>query len=347
MTIDRPHPLSGRPTATVVVPCYNYGHHLPQLLAGLFDQPGVDVGVIIVDDSSPDGSGEVAERLAESDSRITVIRHARNAGHIQTYNDGLTAADGEYVVLLSADDLLPAGALTRAIALMQHHPSVGLVYGYALPFFSDEPPPVSGQVRNWSVWSGQDWLAKSARQARSFIMSPEVVMRTQTLRETGLYDRRLPHSADLDLWLRTALNWDVGRVNGPPQALYRVHQANMHLTTYAGWITDLRERLTTFDLLYDEHAPDRPDVQALRPATNRALAKDALRRAGEQTDPVHGPDRRRELLEFAELIDPTLVGTRAWAAAKRPRTGLLAVPGKIARRVSAHLEWRWGRRYGT
>ena len=37
-------------------------------------------------------------------------------------------------------------------------------------------------------------------------------MRTATLRQVGGYDPRLPHSGDLDLWLRTAVGWDIGRI---------------------------------------------------------------------------------------------------------------------------------------
>ena len=142
-------------------------------------------------------------------------------------------------MLLSADDLLPRNALTRAVALMEAHPRVGLVYGYARSF-TEQPEPVTDTTRSWSVWQGHDWLRRSARSGRCFLSSPEAVMRREALVETDLYDPRLPHSGDFDMWLRTAARWDVGRVNGPVQAHYRVHDANMHLTSYAGWLTDLR-----------------------------------------------------------------------------------------------------------
>ena len=158
-----------------------------------------------------------------------MLRHETNKGHIQTYNDGLEAVTGDYVVLLSADDLLPPGALTRAVALMEAHPKVGFVYGYARSF-TGGPPVVNARVRNWSLWTGIDWLGLAARRGRCFISSPEVVMRRDALQQVGGYDPRLPHSGDLDMWLRTAARWDVGRINGPTQALYRVHDANMHLT---------------------------------------------------------------------------------------------------------------------
>src|SRR6267378_7316160 len=88
--VMKPVALSGPlPRVTVVVPCYNYGRYLPDCLGSILAQPRVDVDVVLVDDASTDGSGDVAEELAAMDRRITLVRHARNAGHIATYNDGL------------------------------------------------------------------------------------------------------------------------------------------------------------------------------------------------------------------------------------------------------------------
>ena len=39
----------------------------------------------------------------------------------------------------------------------------------------------------------------------------------------------------------------------------------MHLTAYSGWVLDLRERQATFDILYDAHAKDLPDVRISEP----------------------------------------------------------------------------------
>ena len=264
---DEPRPPSERRRALLQLRAIPPGG-----LSGVLNQPGVDVDVVIVDDASPDGSGDIAEAFAST--RVQVLRHQTNKGHIQTYNDGLSITEGDYVVLLSADDLLPPGALSRAVAGMEAHPTIGLVYGYP-ESFTQRPTTVESNVRNWSLWNGSDWLRLAARTGRSFILSPEVVMRRSALQQVGLYDPRLPHSGDFDMWLRTALEWDIGRVNGPVQALYRVHQSNMHLTTFAGYATDLRERRKAFDIFFDEHANGRGDIAALRPRAERALAREA------------------------------------------------------------------------
>src|SRR4029079_17735868 len=106
-----PRPLRSRPRVSVVIPCYRYGHFLPECVRSVLDQDGVDVDVTVIDDASPDDSAEAGRRLAAEDARVRTIVHATNQGHILTYNEGLAAAGGEYVVLLSADDLLAPGAL--------------------------------------------------------------------------------------------------------------------------------------------------------------------------------------------------------------------------------------------
>jgi glycosyltransferase involved in cell wall biosynthesis len=94
------------PTVTVVVPCYNYARFLPAAVDSALAQDGVQVKVLIVDDASTDGSAEVARSLAGRDGRVRLIARPRNGGPVASFNDGLAAADGEYLIRLDADDLL-------------------------------------------------------------------------------------------------------------------------------------------------------------------------------------------------------------------------------------------------
>ena len=92
---------------TVVIPCYNYGRYLRDCVTSVTtNQPGIDVDVLIIDDNSTDDSLRTALRIAEADPRVRVIAHQSNKGHIATYNDGLSKATGEFVTLISADDLV-------------------------------------------------------------------------------------------------------------------------------------------------------------------------------------------------------------------------------------------------
>jgi glycosyltransferase involved in cell wall biosynthesis len=265
---------------TIVVPCFNYGRFLPACVATLLEQSGVEVDVIIVDDASTDGSDEVADELASRHDRVRVMHHSRNAGHIATYNDGLAEATGDYVVLLSSDDLLTPGSLQRATALLEAYPSVGLVYGHPVRFAGDSPPVAQTRPTHWMLWSGHDWLSTRFRRGRNCIISPEVVLRTSILRKIGGFNSDLPHTGDLELWLRAAAVADVGYV-GADQAWYREHNNNMHSTVFlaselTGMAVDLGERARTFAAVSHRLGPELPQSDEWLMAARRAIAVEAL-----------------------------------------------------------------------
>ena len=75
----------------------------------------LDWELVIVDDASPDDSADVARRIAARDPRVDVVVHGTNKGNIATFNEGLLDwVDGDYCLLLSADDRATPGALRRA-----------------------------------------------------------------------------------------------------------------------------------------------------------------------------------------------------------------------------------------
>lgn len=344
MRIVRPRPLRRRPRVSVVIPCHNYGHFLPDAVASALDHEGVDVDVIIVDDASTDSSAAVAAALAARDPRVSLVRHETNAGHIATYNDGLARAEGDHVVLLSADDLLPRNALSRAAAVLEHNPEVGFVYGWAASFSGDAPAGPSVDPRaSWSLWPGRQWLRWVARTGRCPITSPEVVMRREALAETDLYDPRLPHSGDFDMWMRTAARWDVARVNGPVQAHYRVHDANMHLTEYAGWELDLRARAETFAILRDERVPGDPVIAELVANADRSLRREARRRAAAAARRGDA-EQAGALAQFAGVSRPGRGRARVSAPGAGGRAAAF-LDG--ADRVRHHLAWRRERHLGV
>ena len=351
MRLRRPHPLLSRPKVSVVIPCYNYGAFLPDAVrSATCLQPDVDVDVLIVDDASPDGSGDVARGLALGNSRVSVLQHERNLGHLRTYNDGVTAVDGEYVVLLSADDMLANGSLGRAIALMQHDHSIGFVYGLT-DKFHDKPKTTAPRVRNWGVWPGREWYDGRLRSGSNPILSPEVVMRRDLIAAVGFYDQTLPHTADLFMWLQAAQRMNVGRVNGPIQAHYRMHEQQMHWSEI-GWIKDLRERLDCLLRVIDADPEISERTDQRRAMVRRAVARESLALA------IQAYDRRREheipvseLAELARETWPSIVDSSAWATyrvmAGHARRPPWAYGGKGVRLGRRGVCWLRRRRYGV
>jgi hypothetical protein len=263
----------------------------------LDDQPGVDVRLLIIDDASPDDSADVARRIAAQDPRVEVHVHETNKGHLATYNEGLLEwADGDYCTMVSADDLLTPGSLSRAAELLDANPSVGFVYGIARWFWQDQPlPEPRTRLRGWSVWPGQWWLERRFRQATNNITTPEVVVRTSVQQRVGGYDPRLPHAGDLELWLRLAAVADVGFLRGVDQALYRVHGDNMR-KSYSP-LPDLQQQLLAWEVALERTGARMSDPQAASDSVHRKLARASLWAAARMYD-----EGRADETEVDELV---------------------------------------------
>lgn len=313
-------------SVSVIVPCYNYGHYLPGCVGSILGQAGVETRVLVIDDASPDGSGLVARELADRDPRVQVRVHPVNRGHIATYNEGLEWADGDYTVVLSADDLLVAGALARASQLMDRHPNVGFVYGRAVVFSSQEalPPPRTPSARGrWKVRPGRDWIEARCRQARNCVASPEVVVRTSLQHELGGYRPELPHSGDLEMWMRLATRADVGIIQDADQAYYRVSDLGMQRTMFDSPVERQRQRRAAFEWLFQEYGDTIPDAARLRRLADNGLARDALRWASTAFDRGRvDPEVVDELVAFAREAHPGVASTRDyWGLRWRRRAG--------------------------
>lgn len=310
-----------RPSVSVIVPCFNYGHLLADCVASVLDQQGVDVSLLVIDDCSSDESGDIAARLSDRHDRIELRRHAQNMGLIATANEGLQWARGEYVVLLSADDLLVPGSLQRATRVMTEHPNVGMTYGRALRLI-DRPLVVpSASRRPAKVWKGTDWIRLRCRSAHNCIASPEAVVRTSVQRAIGGYDPSCRHTSDLNMWLRIASVADIAFIRGAAQAIYRVHGESMW-HSHDSPMVDLRERRAAFDAFFAKCSSRLEDPPSLQETVARTLARQALWKGSRTID--HGGDDEltREFISFALDVYPRAQQLREWRGLRlRQRLG--------------------------
>ncbi|MGH2853452.1 MAG: glycosyltransferase family A protein [Solirubrobacteraceae bacterium] len=338
-------------TVSVIVPCYNYGHLLEGCLASVLSQEGVDVRLLVIDDCSTDDSAEVGRRLAERDERVEFRPHVDNMGLIATANEGLEWAAGEYVVLLSADDLLVPGSLRRATGVMATHPNVGMVYGKTLLAAEGRPlPEPSGRWRATKVWSGADWARIRCRSTYNCISSPEVVVRGSVQRAVGGYDPICHHSSDLNMWLRIAAVADVAYVRGVPQAVYRVHSDSMLRSQATSTMVDLRERRMAFDSFFASCAEHLVQPDRLRGLAARTLARQALWRASRAVDGGAADGVVEELSGFALDVYPHArrlrewrgLRLRQWIGAGRSLAFLPFIATGAAHRLRSHaIRMRW------
>ncbi len=88
---------------SVVIPVYNVKPYLERCVQSVLRQTYKDLEIILVDDGSTDGSGEMCDDIATRDQRICVI-HQENQGLSGARNTGIHHATGEYIIFLDSDD---------------------------------------------------------------------------------------------------------------------------------------------------------------------------------------------------------------------------------------------------
>lgn len=91
------------PKVSVIVPVHNTEKYLPRCMESLQKQTLADLQIILIDDGSSDGSGELCDSYARRDARILVI-HQKNSGLGMTRNAGMSLAEGEYISFVDSDD---------------------------------------------------------------------------------------------------------------------------------------------------------------------------------------------------------------------------------------------------
>jgi hypothetical protein len=314
--------VSPEPTVSVVIPCYNYARYLRGCVGSVLSQTGVQTRVLIIDDTSQDDSADVGRALANEHPNVTFRHHETNKGHIATYNEGLLDwADGDYVTLLSADDMLTEGALGRAVSLMEAHPRVGMVYGRELDMVDDQPPPaVDGRERGTIVTDGGVWLARRSREAVNVVPTPGTVLRTSVQKQVGGYDAALPHAGDFEMWLRVAAVADIGYIRGVPQGLYRIHSASMSQEVYRHRLADVQQRKLVFDAVFGAY-PTQTARAGIDPSrTYATLASEPLwlaARAYETGRTAEVPVQ--ECVDTAREIYPSVESLGAFRALSRRR----------------------------
>jgi len=211
------------PLVSFVVRSCNYGRYLPDCLDGIFAQEGdYAFEVIVVDDASSDNSIEVLRRY--HDPRLRTILHEHNEGHVQTFNDGVAAARGEFIARIDCDDRYRPDML-RTLLPKFDQPEIGFVYGDAAIMNSagELTSPSCDRLHNGADFKGNE-LLQLLRE--NFICAPTGIAR----RQACLDAMPIPANLACDDWyfnLMMARRHDFYYVNHVV-ADYRVHPGNHH-----------------------------------------------------------------------------------------------------------------------
>ena len=108
------------PMVSIIVPVYNAEKYLERCVDSILNQEYRDFELILMDDGSKDGSGEICDRYAAADDRVLVV-HKENTGVSDTRNQALSLARGKYLQFSDSDDWISADATKLLVRTAQEN----------------------------------------------------------------------------------------------------------------------------------------------------------------------------------------------------------------------------------
>ena len=191
-------------TLSVVIPAYNAAATLPRAIGSVAIQNlgGYSLDLIVVDDGSSDNTLAVAESAARLNTMPLRVISQHNTGPASARNAGASAARGDYIAFLDADDLWLPGKLKAQLDIMERFPGTALVCS-----------PMNGH----RFASRRRILPLYFRSLlfSNRIYTSSVLVDRQVFLETGGFDPHRRLSEDYELWLKIAKSHGVLAVNTP------------------------------------------------------------------------------------------------------------------------------------
>lgn len=202
------------PCVSVIMPCYNAELYVGEAIRSVLSQTYPHIELIVVDDGSTDGSLKIIQTYGDQLRLLTQT----NQGAAAARNSGISAASGEYVAFLDADDYWDPRFLEIMTTALAGSDAVLAYCGWQV---------VDADGRGGKPFIPPDYETDDKRAAllRNASLWPIHGMLTyrQALIDIGLFDTRWPTCEDYDLWLRLTFNRPIKHV-AQSLAYYRWHK---------------------------------------------------------------------------------------------------------------------------
>jgi dolichol-phosphate mannosyltransferase len=246
---------------TIVVPTYNERDRLAELVVALFEAVaprGIALELVIVDDHSPDGTGQLADDLARS-RRIRVIHRSGKLGLGTAVVEGFAIASAEIVGVMDADFSHPPALVPRMLAAMQANRADLVVASRYIPGGSTPNWPMRRRLLSRLACLLARPLSPIRDAASGFFLIRAAIARRVTIKAGGF-------KICLELIVR---GWPIRLVELPYRFDDRESgESKMSLREAAGYLVQLRD---LYPLRWSQRRPGR-EYRQLRPGDVEQLS---------------------------------------------------------------------------
>lgn len=192
-------PSKALPLVSIVTPAYNAACTIEAAIRSVLSQDYAPIEHLVINGASTDGTAVILERYSD---QVTWLSKP-DYGQSEALNTGFALARGEIIGWLNADDTYQPGAIRSAVAWLQSHPAVDLVYG-GFNFINK-----SGEILYTHIPSK---FSLEKLLYGDIIPQAAMFFRRRIIEEIGGVDPHLHYVMDWEFVLRIARNYRVQRV---------------------------------------------------------------------------------------------------------------------------------------
>jgi glycosyltransferase involved in cell wall biosynthesis len=245
---------------SVIIPLYNKRESIARAIASVEAQSLTPREIIVIDDGSTDGSGEIVEALAATNPAIKLV-HQPNGGVSAARNRAIKIAEGEFVALLDGDDRWREGYLAEICNLISDYPDCG---AYATGFYViDGKQQVVGDTPQ--TRGVVDFFAESQRH---YVLIPSATTLNRSLAlDLGGFPEGMRMGEDQYLWTKIARSAKVC-ISPTPLIDYSRSGENRSATIYRP-----EQSIHSLEDLYDPTSTDLSNEYLARVALGKALVQ--------------------------------------------------------------------------
>lgn len=246
---------------TVCLLTYNHAHLIESTINSIQHQTLSEYEIIVSDDCSTDETWSILQRLSVVDSRIHPIRTPSNLGMPGNANFAVTQSERPYIALLHHDDICRPDLLEKWIGVMERHSEVCFVFNEYGVEGSDF---VWRETLQSECIAGSDFLENHLFPRWGCAVRGTAMVHRSAWDAAGGMRPEFGLLADIDLWMRLAMNGAVGYVPEPLLFL-----KNDRPEDYPDEYKSLRWSWPRHRYLYEIHAENRLTYYGLKNFTAR------------------------------------------------------------------------------
>lgn len=204
------------PLFSIIMPAYNVENYIEKSILSVLAQDYSRFEIVVIDDSSTDGTTEIVERIASDDERVTIRKNGGRKGPAGGRNFGVSCAKGDWLCFLDSDDVLTPEALSVRKEAISCYPNCNFFSSDFVFWYPDAPEMTKKKTDTNDVWRGyffpsgsQSSMVNLCDPLSAFLdtvlsWTGAVVLNRKFFDELGGFDESLPRGEDDHLWLRAS-----------------------------------------------------------------------------------------------------------------------------------------------